>query len=127
MATAPLPRSEVYLSLLAAKALTALADLAANPAAWNASIQTGLESGVEYCEACPPSVLSKPEESTGSESHAFRRQAISSGSSQGTSKFNTSSECERVKGLLRKLLLRQRRPVMADLDTAINFFSTDGC
>ena len=51
MATAAAPRSYVYLSLLAGRAITALADLAEEPKVWNDQIRKGLADGVEYCRA----------------------------------------------------------------------------
>src|SRR5258707_15741933 len=127
MAAVPLPRSDVYLSLLAAKALTALADLASNPLAWNDRVKMGLESGIEYCRSCRPSLAPNHQKPSGGETRGFKRRAIHSGATQAAATANATSECARVQALLRQLLLRQRKPVMAELDAAINFFSTDGC
>lgn len=119
MATVPAPRSDVYLSLLAAKALTALADLAGNPAAWDDGIKTGIESGIEYCEACR-TVLSRRAAKTPN-GPGFKRRAIDSGEIPST--ISTPSECDRVKTLLSQILSGKRTAVMSELNEAIDFFS----
>src|SRR5271157_5857171 len=51
MATAIAPRNDMYLSVLAGRAVTALADLAGDPSAWNERVENGLRDGVVYCRA----------------------------------------------------------------------------
>lgn len=51
MATTAAPRGDIYLSVLAGRAITALADLAAIPSAWNERIEKDLRGGIAYCEA----------------------------------------------------------------------------
>jgi hypothetical protein len=119
MATVPAPRSDVYLSLLAAKALTALANLANNPAAWNDRIKIGLESGMEYCEAYRCKLSSHSKRSN--DSRGFKRRAIDSG--DGSIEVSPRAGCEAMKELLSGILLRNRQPATAELDAAIDFFS----
>ena len=51
MVTATVPRNEVYLSLLAARAVTSLVSLAGDPEAWSQRIERGLQDGIRYCHA----------------------------------------------------------------------------
>ena len=51
MATATAARNDIYLSVLAGRAITALADLAGDPFAWNDRIERDLRGGISYCEA----------------------------------------------------------------------------
>lgn len=125
MATVPAPRSDVYLSLLAAKALTALADLAKNPTVWNDSIQAGLESGIEYCDALRSAVFPIDRNGSQAEGHGFKRRANDLGRNHRTSAAVAQSE--QVKELLNRFLSKARRPLMAEIDLAIDFFSSDEC
>jgi hypothetical protein len=123
MATATAPRNDVYLSILAGRALTALADLAADSSAWSDRIQRELESGVEYCQAIRSC---RPIPSVGAriEGHqALRRLATDDNQESLTEHLASNSEC--VETLLRELLAKSRQPESAQLLAAIKFFARD--
>ena len=120
---ATVPRSDVYLSLLAAKALSALADLARDQSAWSDSIQGGLQSGIEYCEAHRPVPLSGSKKATPHGRQTFKRESTDSERTSTT--VNGSSEVEKIKEFFQELLLRRRRASMAELNAAIDFLGLD--
>src|ERR1700683_5152055 len=51
MATATIPRHDLYLSVLAGRAVTALADLSGDPSAWSERVERGLRDGIVCCQA----------------------------------------------------------------------------
>ena len=123
MATATVPRNDVYLSILAGRVLTALADLARDPFAWSERIQRELESGIEYCQAIrgyqPVSLAAGGVQGR----QALRRVA----NDEGRERPETQpvSDCDDAEALLRDLLARSRQPEPAELLAAIKFFSKD--
>lgn len=119
MAAATAPRNDVHLSILAGRVLTALADIAADSAAWNERIQEELESGVEYCRVV--SAYRPKPAATGQVEHeqALRRLAPDEGQEPAR---GLAPECHQVETLLRDLLARSRRPEPAELRAAIGFF-----
>ncbi len=125
MATATAPRNDVYLSILAGRALTALADLAADSSAWSERIQRELESGVEYCEAIRTCRAVPPAGGHIEGQSALRRLATED--SRESSTERPTSDCEAVEVLLRELL-KSRKAEAAELLAAIKFFTRDvGC
>jgi hypothetical protein len=123
MATVTAPRNDVYLSILAGRALTALADLAANSSVWSDRIQKELESGVEYCRTIR-TYQPNPSVSTHVEGHqALRRLATNE--NQESPAGHLVSDCDCVETLLGELLAKSRRPEPEELLAAIKFFTRD--
>jgi hypothetical protein len=126
MATATAPRNDVYLSILAGRALTALADLAADSSAWSERIQKELESGLEYCEAIHTCRAVPPVGGRVEVQSALRRLATED--SRESSTERPTSDCEAVETFLRELLAKSRKAEAAELLAAIKFFTRDvGC
>ncbi len=121
MATATAPRNDVYLSILAGRALTALADLAADSSAWNERIQKELESGIEYCQAIRAYQPGPPVGGRVEGQQALRRLATDDNRESSTARL--ASDCEDVETLLRELLAQSRKAEAAELLAAIKFFS----
>jgi hypothetical protein len=122
MATAAAPRNDVYLSILAGRVLTALADLAADPAAWSGRIQKDLESGVEYCKAIrahKPDVAGR--QAQGRE--ALRRLAPHD--VEDAPQRHKPSDCDDVETFLQELLARSGNANRDELLSAIKFFAKD--
>jgi hypothetical protein len=122
MATATAPRNDVYLSILAGRALTALADLAADSSFWSERTQKELESGVEYCRAIRRCEI-VPSVGGRLEGQALRR--IATEDNREAPGERQASECDAVEGLLQELLARSRRAEAAELLAAIKFFTRD--
>jgi hypothetical protein len=123
MATAAAPRNDVHLSILAGKALTALADLAADSSAWSARIQQELESGLEYCHAIRAYRPNPPVGGRVERQQALRR--LATGDNQESTAGRLAPDCDDVETLLHELLTRSRRPGAAELLAAIKFFIRD--
>lgn len=122
MATAAAPRSYVYLSLLAGRAITALADLAEEPKVWNDQIRKGLADGVEYCRAIGEARTSAPaaDRRPGSQ-RSLKRLATHDG--KESSAECAASECKEIERLLMQLLSRSRKPKTSELVAAIEFLT----
>ncbi|MBZ5679018.1 MAG: hypothetical protein LAO24_02815 [Acidobacteriia bacterium] len=120
MATATAPRNDLYLSVLAGRAVTALADLAGNPTTWNDRIEKDLRGGIVYCQAVRAQggrVLGK----TSSGWNALKR-SVGNASEAAASSTDISAEAERVERYLSDLVSNgDRAPKMADLVAAIEF------
>ncbi len=123
MATATAPRNDVYLSILAGRVLTALADLAADSSAWSERIQKELESGLEYCQAIRAYQPSAPASGGVEGQHALRRLATDD--NQESPDGRPASDCDDVEALLRELLAKSRKPEPSELLAAIKFFIKD--
>jgi hypothetical protein len=123
MATATAPRTDIYLSVLAGRALTALADLSANSSAWNDRIRSEIESGLEYCQVIHDYEPVRPATGRSQGEQALRR--LASDDNRESSAEHPPSECDVVETLLRELLARSRKPEPSELLTAIKFFSRD--
>src|SRR5438552_7299825 len=108
MATAATPRRGVYLSLLAGRAITALADLSERPTAWSEQIRRGLEDGLEYCRTIsdlgigPATGNRRPETRP-----TFKRLAAQESKASVTCAVSGGKDIER---LLTQLLSRSRKP-----------------
>jgi hypothetical protein len=123
MATAAAPRGGVYLSLLAGRAITALADLSERPTAWSEQIKRGLEDGLEYCRTIGELRVSPAAASRRPETQAsFKRLAAQDSKGSAACAASGSKEVER---LLTQLLSRSRRPKAPELVAAIEFFAQD--
>jgi hypothetical protein len=123
MATATAPRNDVYLSILAGRVLTALADLAENPAVWSDRIQKELQSGLDYCRAIQAYQTDLPVGGRVERQQALRRLATGDGLEPSAGR--PAVGCDDVEALLRDLLDRSREPEPAELLAAIKFFSKD--
>jgi|HubBroStandDraft_6_1064221.scaffolds.fasta_scaffold299220_1 hypothetical protein len=123
MATATAPRNDIYLSILAGRALTALADLAADSSAWSDRIQKELESGVEFCQAIRACQPNRPAGDRVGQQQAVRRLATEE--NQESPSGCLASDCDDVESLLGELLAHSRRPEPAELLSAIKFFIKD--
>ena len=128
MATATAPRSDVYLSLLAGRAITALADLAENPGAWNEEIKKGLEDGLAYCRAVRACGVGSNAVSRRSR-YAFRRLATHAAVEPSTA--STASKLRDIERLFTRLVARSRRSRTSNLVAAIEFLTKnadgEGC
>ena len=126
MATTTAPRNDVYLSILAGRALTALADLAVDSSAWSDRIQKELESGVEFCQAIRACQPNRPAGDRVGQKQAVRRLATEE--NQESPSGCPASDCDDVETLLRELLAKSRKAEAAELLAAIKFFTRDvGC
>jgi hypothetical protein len=123
MATAAAPRGGVYLSLLAGRAITALADLSEKPTAWSEQIKRGLEDGLEYCRTIgefrvsPVTSSRRPETQT-----SFKRLATQDAKGSAAC---AASGCKEIERLLTQLLSRSRKPKTPELVAAIEFFAQE--
>jgi len=124
MATATAPRNDVYFSILSGRALTALADLAADPSAWSERIQKDLESGVEYCQAIRAYQPTPAGGRVGGE-QALRRLATQADDNLDSPAGRLASDCKKVEALLHELLAKSRKPEPGELLAAIKFFVKD--
>ena len=121
MATATAPRNDIYLSVLAGRAITALADLAEKPASWNDQIRRGLEDGIEYCRAVGQTWITPVADRRPGTRHSFKRLATHE--DKESSAVGATSERKEVERLLTQLLSRSRKPKTPDLLAAIEFFT----
>jgi|SRR5580704_3763618 hypothetical protein len=118
MATATAPRNDVYISLLAGRAITSLVDLASNPSVWSKRVEVGLRDGIRYCQAVR--VRGRSLRDSPSEAWSPLRRSL-----QGPEADSPSGdECEessKVERFLAELLLSQRTPAIPELVEAIEF------
>jgi hypothetical protein len=125
MATAAAPRNDdVYLSILAGRVLTALADLAADSSAWSERIEKDLESGVEYCQTLRV-CRSAPSRARGGEQQDLRHLATQTDDGRDSPARRLDSDCKEVEALLLGLLARSHKPESEELLAAIKFFVKD--
>jgi hypothetical protein len=120
MATATTLRNDIYLSVLAGRAVTALADLAGDPSAWNERIENGLRDGVVYCQAVRARggrVLSR----SSSEGWNALKRSVENTPDPGSTLSDVCGESEEVEHFLCLLALRKHTPVIHELVTAIEF------
>jgi hypothetical protein len=121
MATAATPRSDIYLSVLAGRAVTALARLAGDPSAWNESVENGLQDGIVFCRsvrARGPRALSRKS----AEGLNMLRRSVESARDVGQNKGRVSVPSEKVENFLLELVSRKRKPQIPELVEAIEFF-----
>jgi len=120
MATAAAPRDDIYLSVLAGRAITALADLAAGPAAWNERIERDLRGGITYCEAVRTQgvgLLNKAPLGW----NALKR-SVGNGPEAAASSTDISVEAEKFERFLSDLVSnKDHAPEMAELVAVIEF------
>lgn len=119
MATAVAPRNDIYLSVLAGRAVTALADLAGNPSLWNERVEIGLRDGIAYCRALRARggrLLSR----NLAEGWDPLKRSIENTPDTGTS-TDVRSESERVEHFLHQLASRKHAAEIPELVIAIEF------
>lgn len=119
MATATAPRNDIYLSVLAGRAITALADLAGDPSAWNGRIEKDLRGGIVYCQALRSQgdrVLSKSSEGW----NALKR-SVGNAPDASSPSTDLSAESEKVERFLSELVSKKRTPEIPELVAAIEF------
>jgi len=121
MATATVPRSDVYLSLLAGRAVTALADLSSDSAAWNARVENGLRDGIVYCQAVR---LREEIVPSGKSSDGWNplKRSVENAPDTGTPSADACAESEKIEDLLSRIVSREHRPQLPELVWAIEFF-----
>jgi hypothetical protein len=120
MATAVAPRNEIYLSVLAGRAVTALADLAGDASAWSPRIETGLRDGVEYCKA----VRARGAEDSGTNislGWVALKRSVEDVPDGGAASSDLYTESEEVERFFSQLLSRERTPDVPELVAAIQF------
>ena len=121
MATATAPRNDLYLSVLAGRAITALADLASDPSDWNNRIENDLRGGIRYCQAVRAQGGRALGKVPSGGWNALKR-SVEKSPETGASSTDTSAESERVERFLSELVSnKERRPEMANLVAAIEF------
>jgi|SRR5271157_723734 len=119
MATAVAPRNDMYVSVLAGKAVTALVDLAGDPSAWNQRIEDGLRDGIAYCRAVRARggrLLNR----NLSEGWDPLKRSVENAPDIGTA-TDVRSESGKVEQFLCRLASRERTPEIAELVEAIEF------
>ncbi|MGA7078639.1 MAG: hypothetical protein WBQ43_05615 [Terriglobales bacterium] len=121
MATATAPQKDIYLSVLAGRAITALADLAGGPAAWNDRVEKDLRGGILYCQAVRAQggrVLGKVPSAGW---NALKRSVENTPEARASSS-DISAEAGRIERFLSDLVSNEERtPEMAELVAAIEF------
>ena len=118
-----LAHADVYLNLLASRAVTGLMHLARNPQAWNSTIEADLEKGVEFCDAL---IQEDPPESIELENNErFGKilKRLTSEVSKGrpglyVSYAEIQSNCE----YLRRLVRRDVAPQRPEVTVTMSFF-----
>jgi len=117
MATATAPRNEVYLSLLAARALTSLVCLAGDPSAWNQRIEDGLQDGIRYCQTIR--ARGRPF-LVGSSSAPSPLRRLVDGAPEADS-VSSDDDSQKVEQILSDILSKTRKAQLPELATAIEF------
>ena len=113
MATATAPRTEVYLSLLAARAITSLVRLAGDPSAWNQRIEDGLQDGIRYCRAIRAQGRSSLVGRSSTAPSPLRR--LVDGAPEGES-VSTDDDSKRVEQILSDILEDAQGPASGACD-----------
>ena len=119
MATATVPRNDLYLSVLAGRAITALADLSGDPSAWSARIEDGLRDGVVYCQA----VRARAGRDLGfsPEGRSVLRRSVGGAPAADSVPADVRVESERIERFLSQVVSRTHLPEVPELVAAIRF------
>jgi hypothetical protein len=118
MATAIAPRTEVYLSLLAARAVTSLVRLAGDPSAWNQRIEDGLQDGIRYCQTIR--AQARPDLVGRSSRAPSPLRRLVDDDPEGESD-SSDDDSKRVEQILCDILSKTRRAQLPELAAAIEF------
>jgi hypothetical protein len=110
----------MYLSVLAGRAITALADLAGDSPVWNKRIERDLRSGIAYCEALRSQGGKVLGNVTPEGWNALKRSVPSSRDTSLPS-VDINTESEKVERFLSELASRRRTPKISELAAAIDF------
>jgi hypothetical protein len=120
MATATAPRNDIYLSVLAGRAVTALADLAGNRLAWNERVETGLNDGIVFCQT----VRARGDRAlVGKSSEGFNllKRSVENAQEANSNSTNPCELSERVEQFLSQVASRKHEPEISELAEAIEF------
>jgi hypothetical protein len=120
MATAIAPRNDMYLSVLAGRAITALADLASDSPVWNDRIDSDLRSGIAYCEALR-SHGGKALRNSASEGWNALKRSVQDTPDAGSSSIDITAESGKVERFLSQLVASRQVPEISELVAAIEF------
>ena len=125
-------RNDVYLSLLAGKAVTGLADLADDPHDWNQHTADYLNSGIHFCALIrlPDNEVTRKDRDISPELAEFARLLKRVTSEYKGAEIQVSAqETDSVQAYLARLLKREVSANTPDLLQAMNFFikATSGC
>jgi hypothetical protein len=115
------PRRDMYLSVLAARAMTALGRLATDTSCWNDQIESGLRDGISYCHAVR---LKAPEVLSGTSLEEWRnavKRSVQNLTDKTAAASDAYSESGKVETILKKIATRKYTPNMRDLVIAIEF------
>jgi len=121
MATATVSRNDIYLSVLAGKAITALADLADAPSVYDERIERDLRGGIAYCQAIRAQRGRILGRSPLGGWNALKR-SVGNAPEGSSASADISTEAERVERFLSELVSSKGRTAeMAGLVAAIDF------
>ena len=108
-----------YLALLAARAITGLADLADDPKAWNDRIRTDLMAGVRFCCVLRADLTRATITPATSSRHTVRRLTADN-RDRG---FSVSAEdVRRVEAYMRSLIAQRQPANVKEVHEVIEFF-----
>ena len=115
---------EVYLSILASRAVTGLAQLAEHPDQWPVNIpESDLQKGVAFCE----SVAGQSDIAAADIQEPLAQILHRLTAEMSTVRPNVNVSQEQIRyteEFLKGLLARQNQPSLEDITNAINFFFT---
>ena len=120
MATAIAPRNDMYLSVLAGRAITALADLAGDSPVWNKRIERDLRSGMAYCEALRSQGGRVLVDAAPEGWNALNR-SVQTTRDTSLPSVDINTELKKVERFLSELVSKRRTPKIAELAAAIEF------
>ena len=120
MATATIPRNDLYLSVLAGRAVTALADLSGNPSAWSGRIENGLRDGIVCCQAIRARAGRDPGSSSSGGRSALK-WSVESTSDADSVATDVCAESRRIEHFLSQISSREHTPQVFELVAAIRF------
>lgn len=113
--------NDVYLSLLATRAITGLAQLAKDPGRWDDKVEEDLKKGMTFCESLDTGTES-PTAKQNDHLKLLRKLTASLGPVTRTL-YVSPEEIRQTKSYLSELLQRTREPKLNELINSINFFS----
>jgi len=119
MATATIPRNDLYLSVLAGRAVTALADLSGDPSAWSERIENGLRDGILYCQAVR--VRAGRDLGFSPEGRSVLRRSVGGAPAADSEPTDVCVESERIERFFSEVASRAHRPEVPELVVAIRF------